>query len=71
MWYLWLLLGVLVGCIVTNVICLIKAGFGTFKIDRSNPEKDVCRLELKDYEGIHKKKFLFLRVDNKADLSCK
>lgn len=71
MWYLWLLLGILVGSIVTSIIYISMASFGTFRIDGSNPEKDICRLELKDYDGIHKKKFLFLKVDNKADLSQK
>lgn len=42
---------------------------GTLKIDHSNPEKDVYRLEIDDLEGLSKKHKIVLKVDNRANLS--
>lgn len=42
---------------------------GTLRIDRSNPEKDVYRFDVYDLESLSKKKYIIIRVDNKADLS--
>lgn len=42
---------------------------GTLKIDHSNPEKDVYRLEIDDLEGLSKKHKIVLKVDNSANLS--
>ena len=74
MWYQWVLLyitGLIVGGVITSVIFIVKSGFGTFKIDRSNPEKDIYRLDIRDIDSISKKKHLIIKVDNKADLSQK
>ena len=74
MWYQWVLLyiaGLIVGGVITSVIFIVKSCFGTFKIDRSNPEKDIYRLDIRDIDSISKKKRLIIKVDNKADLSQK
>ena len=42
---------------------------GTLRIDRSNPEKDVYRFDVYDLESLSKKKYIIIRVDNKADFS--
>lgn len=42
---------------------------GTLKVDHSNPEKDVYRLEIDDLEGLSKKHKIVLKVDNRANLS--
>ncbi len=42
---------------------------GTIKIDRSNPEKDVYRLEIDDLDNLSKKKRVILKIDPNADLS--
>ena len=44
---------------------------GTIKIDSTNPEKDVYRLEINDLDSLKKKKRIVLRVDHHADLSQK
>lgn len=69
MWYLWLLLGVLVGSVITVCVCLLKSSIGVLRIDCSNPEKDTYRFDLKDIDKLSKKKLIVLKVDNKADLS--
>ena len=42
---------------------------GTLKVDHSNPEKDVYRLEIDDLEDLSKKHKIVLKVDNRANLS--
>ena len=68
---LWFGLGVLVGSIVTGVIICIRSGYGALRIDRSNPDKDVYRLDINEIDNLHKKKRVWLKVDSKADLSQK
>ena len=63
--------GLLAGSLVTNIICLVKQASGTLRIDHSNPEKDVYRIEIDDLDVLSKKKQVVLKVDNNADLSQK
>lgn len=67
----WLVLGAIVGGIVTHAIFYIRARAGTLKIDHSNPEKDVYRFDIDDIDALAKKRVIVLKVDNKADLSPK
>ena len=61
-------MGVIVGFFAALLVFL-TASSGTIKIDHSNPAKDVYRLELKDLEGLPKKKRVLLKVNPNADLS--
>ena len=70
--YLLILIGLLVGSIVSNIIFFIRyRKAGTLRIDHSDPEKDVYRIEIDDLDGLSKKKHIILKVDNNADLSQK
>ena len=72
MWYLWFLIGVLVGAIITTVICVIfycRRSVGVLQIDQTNPEKDVYRFDIKDFDALSKKKRIIMKVNNDADLS--
>ena len=70
--YLFVLIGLLVGSIVSNIIFFIRyRKAGTLRIDHSDPEKDVYRIEIDDLDGLSKKKHVILKVDNNADLSQK
>lgn len=70
--YLFAIVGVLVGSIISNIIFSIRyRKDGTLRIDHSNPEKDVYRIEIDDLEGLSKKKHVILKVDNNANLSQK
>lgn len=42
---------------------------GTLKIDTSNPDKDVYRIEIDRLDRLTKKRRIILKVDPKADLS--
>lgn len=44
---------------------------GTLRIDQSNPEKNIYRIELDKLDIVSKKKHIYLKVDPKADLSQK
>ena len=70
--YLLILIGLLVGSIISNIIFFIRyRTVGTLRIDHSDPVKDVYRIEIDDLDGLIKKKHVILKVDNNADLSQK
>lgn len=68
---LWLVfvLGLVVGSIVVNIIWSLNRSSGVLKIDQSNPEKDIYRIELDSLDNLSKKKRVSLKVDAKANLS--
>lgn len=43
--------------------------YGTLRIDHSNPEKDVYRIELGDLDKLKKKRRIELTIDHNANLS--
>lgn len=67
------------GCLIVGVIIGVIAFVwhycgrtnGTLKIDHSNPEKDIYRIEIDDLDSLNKKKRIVLKVDHNADLSQK
>ena len=60
--------GFLTGGAVASCI-LYHAIDGVLKIDNSNFEKDIYRIEIKDLDVLPYKKHIILKVDNAADLS--
>lgn len=55
--------GVIVGILGSIIARKLRSSFGVFKINRSDPDVDVYRLEIEDDpEAIAKKKYLILRV---------
>ena len=74
-WYLWFVIGIIVGVTVTGIFSAIlvkvRRSYGTLKIDHSNPEKDIYRFDVNDLDGLSNKKRITLKVDNHADLSQK
>lgn len=63
------LAGIIVGLLLMAVIVSVRSSFGTLRIDSSNPEKDIHRLDIHDLDSIPKKKYIILRVDKNAKLS--
>ena len=61
MW-LWLVLGIVVGSLVSNVIFYARTGHGILKIDRTNPAKDLYSLELGNLDDLPKKKRITLTI---------
>lgn len=60
----------LLGAVLTLVV-ISRLSSGTIKIDRTNPAKDVYRLEIDNLDKLAKKKYVLLRVNSHADLSQK
>ena len=70
--WLFVLIGFVTGFAIGNAIfgCYYKSE-GTLRIDHSNLEKDIYRIEIVDLDRLSKKKHVVLKVDNNADLSQK
>jgi hypothetical protein len=69
--YIFFMVGVIVGTLLTNIIFLFKRGSGTLQIDHSNPEKDVYRFKIDDLDSLNHKTHITLEIDHDADLSQK
>lgn len=71
MWWLWLVLGTAFGSILSSIIFYAKTGYGTLKIDQTNPEKDLYSLDLNTLDDLPTKKRLMLKIDVIKDHSQK
>ena len=67
--YLILFVCSFVSSIVTMIVMYLRSARGTLRIDHSNPEKDVYRIEINNLEDLSRKKKVILDVDNSAILS--
>ena len=63
------LLGLTFGLLAAFIYSRCRAISGTLKIDHSNPEKDIYRLEIDDLDKLDKRSRVYLKVDHNADLS--
>lgn len=63
------LVGFCVGMLVNEIILYFKKNDGQLKIDYSNPEKDIYRLELDDIDSLDRKRTITLKIVHNADLS--
>ena len=69
--YMWIAVCVISVLIIKDVIFYIINKVGTLKIDHSDPEKDIYRIDIEDLDKLSKKKLIILKIDNNADLSQK
>lgn len=62
--------GLLLGTAIAEAIVIYRQrkSCGTLKID-SKGEKELYRFEIDDFDGLSKRKYVRLKVDNNADLS--
>lgn len=58
-------LGVIIGMLIAH----FEKPHGTLRIDHSNPEKDIYRMEFDELDTLSKKTRVILKVDNNANLS--
>lgn len=66
------IIGLIVGCIVTNVIFYIRHPvLGKLEVDERDPENVKWRFVISKEINFAKTKQIFLKVDNHADLSQK
>lgn len=66
-----LVLAIVVSSVFTLLFSHLGLAHGTLRIDHSNPEKDIYRIELDDLDELKKKRRVILYVDHHADLSQK
>lgn len=65
-------LGLIVGLLLAGLFRWNPwTGKGVFKIDHSDPNKDIYRLEIDRLDEIAHKRRIILKIDHKADLSQK
>ena len=69
--YIWTAVCVISVLIIKDIIFYIINKVGTLKIDHSDPEKDIYRIDINDLDKLSKKKLIILKIDNNADLSQK
>ena len=67
--YLFFIIGVVVGTVISVIINGLKKSYGVLKIDTSDPAKDKYRIYIDDLDKLNKKKQLLLSIDHNADLS--
>lgn len=68
--YLIFSLGIIIGSIMTRLILQVSSAKAVLRIDHSNPEKDIYRLDLDNVCSTNKK-ILLLKIDHRADFTNK
>ena len=64
--------GITIGMFVSYMVLIGKSAYGTLRIDHTNPEKDLYRIDIDgNFDNISKEKRIVLKVDNDANLSQK
>lgn len=66
--YLIFSLGIVVGTIMTRLILQVSSAKAVLRIDHSNPEKDIYRLDLDNVCSMNKKTLL-LKIDHNANFT--
>ena len=65
----WGLIGLAVGIVITSWIMHVEGFVGTLRIDQTDPETDVYRIEIDDLDALARKTSIKLKVDHNAKLS--
>lgn len=67
--YLFFIIGVVIGAVISLIINSLKKSYGVLKIDTSDPAKDKYRICIDDLDKLNKKEKILLNIDHNADLS--
>lgn len=63
----YLLVGVVIGAIVTYILHRRAEAVGTLEVDYTNPEADLFRLKIdEDLENLVTKKYVLIKVQNNS-----
>ena len=64
-----LLVGLLVGCllgiIISWIFVKVRFGNGRFDINETDADKDVYKLIINDFDKLHKRRYLLVRITRK------
>ena len=64
--------GIAIGMFVSYMLLIGKTAYGLLRIDHTDPEKDLYRIDIDgNFDNISKEKRIMLKVDNNANLSQK
>lgn len=63
------IVGILVGMVIAVIIYTACKTAGVLKIDHTNPDKDIYRIEIDDLSKLDHKSRIILKIDHDADLS--
>lgn len=69
MWYWYFLFGCVFGGLVYSLIVLQFGTSGTLHIDRTDPQKDVYRLDINKLDDLSKARRIVLKVKPNSHLS--
>lgn len=67
----WFMLGAFAEALFYTAIQQIRSTKGYLRIDHTNPDKDIYRVEIPDLDVLTHKKYVELKIDHNADLSQK
>ena len=62
-------IGIVIGIILSFIFSKLFSEKATLQIDHSNPEKDLYRLNIYDFDALNRKKYIRVKIDHNADLS--
>ena len=62
-------IGIFVGAIIATITMRIFSASGTLKIDHTNPDKDIYRIEIDSTDAIDKRTRMYLKIDHNANFS--
>lgn len=62
--YLFLAGGVIIGYCLAHIFLRVKVVYGIFKIDRSDPNKDLYSIEIEDLDSLKGKKKVILTIED-------
>lgn len=62
---MWYVIGFIFGFMLSWVAAKIRLKNGNFQINDSDPNKDVYTLIIDDFNKVHKRKYLLLRITRK------
>lgn len=68
---IWVVFALMVISVVRISIIYFRNFVGTLRIDRTNPNAEIYKIEIDDLDKLSKRKFIILKIDNEADFSQK
>ena len=63
------IVGILIGMVIATIIYNVCKTAGVLKIDRTNSDKDIYRIEIDDLSRLDHESRIILKIDHDADLS--
>ena len=61
-----LILGIVIGSLISNLFHYLKSGYGVLEIDHSNPEKDSYNFVVTDLDKLNKKTRFMMRIEHRG-----